>query len=167
MCPRVPCVLGDVNTLNSLVCMLFENALGQKHLKAHLITSADKGRIPHAQLFVGPEGSGTLATAIAYARYLLCGTSNEACHLKFNHLSHPDLHFAFPVATNDKVKKHPVSNLFLEDWRQFINEQPYGSLFNWLQHIGVENKQGQIGVDEAEDVVKKLQLKFSYIFIIV
>jgi DNA polymerase-3 subunit delta' len=69
------------------------------------------------------------------------------------------LHFSFPVTTNDAVKKHPVSNLFLEDWRAFIKEQPYGSLFNWLQHIGVENKQGNIGVDEAETVVKRLQLK--------
>ena len=69
------------------------------------------------------------------------------------------MHFSFPVTTNDAVKKHPVSNLFLEDWREFIKEQPYGSLFNWLQHIGVENKQGNIGVDEAETVVKRLQLK--------
>ena len=37
--------------------------------------------------------------------------------------------------------------------------QPYGSLFNWLQSIGVENKQGMIGVDEALEIVKKLQLK--------
>ncbi|MFD0964639.1 DNA polymerase III subunit [Pseudofulvibacter geojedonensis] len=139
--------------------MRFEEIIGQQHLISHLKTSADNGRIPHAQLFVGPEGSGTLATAIAYARYLLCGLDNEACHLKFDHLSHPDLHFAFPVATNDKVKKHPVSNLFLDDWRTFIKEQPYGNLFDWYKLLGVENKQGQIGVDEAQDIVKKLSLK--------
>ena len=72
---------------------------------------------------------------------------------------HPDLHFAFPVATTDRVKSHPVSNLFLEDWREFIAKNPYGNLFEWLQHIGVENKQGQIGVDEAEEIVKALKLK--------
>jgi len=141
--------------------MLFNEIIGQTHIKNHLKTSADNGRIPHAQLFVGKEGSGTLATAIAYAQYLLCNTSPDAdsCNLKCSNLAHPDLHFAFPVATNDKVKKHPVSNLFLNDWRSFIKEQPYGSLFNWFQHIGVENKQGQIGVDEAEQIVKSLQLK--------
>ena len=37
-----------------------------------------------------------------------------------------NLHFAFPVAVNDKVKKHPVSNLFLDDWRTFIENTPYG-----------------------------------------
>ena len=141
--------------------MLFNQIIGQKHIKNHLQVSAENGRIPHAQLFVGKEGSGTLPMAIAYAQFLLCNSSesSEACNLKCEKLQHPDLHFSFPVTTNDAVKKHPVSNLFLEDWREFIKEQPYGSLFNWLQHIGVENKQGNIGVDEAETVVKRLQLK--------
>lgn len=141
--------------------MLFKDIIGQEHIINHLKTSADNGRIPHAQLFIGNEGSGTLATAIAYAQYLLCVTSDDAvaCNIKCENLAHPDLHFAFPVATNDKVKKHPISNLFLNDWRSFVKEQPYGNLFNWFQHIGIENKQGQIGVDEAEQIVKSLQLK--------
>ena len=141
--------------------MLFNQIIGQDHIKKHLETSAENGRIPHAQLFVGKEGSGTLAMAIAYAQFLLCNFSDDidACNLKCNKLQHPDLHFAFPVTTNDSVKKHPVSDLFINEWRDFIETQPYGSLFNWLQHIGVENKQGLIGVDEAEEVVKKLKLK--------
>ena len=141
--------------------MLFNQIIGQEHIKNHLRTSAENGRIPHAQLFIGNEGSGTLPMAIAYAQYLLCNFSEDtaACAVKCEKLQHPDLHFAFPVTTSDLVKKHPVSNLYLEAWRQFLNEQPYASLFNWLQHIGVANKQGNIGVDEALDVVKKLQLK--------
>ena len=141
--------------------MLFNQIIGQDHIKKHLQKSAENGRIPHAQLFVGKEGCGTLPMAIAYAQFLLCNFSEnaDACNIKCNKLQHPDLHFAFPVTTNDSVKKHAVSNLFLEDWREFIATQPYGSLFNWLQHIGVENKQGLIGVDEAEAVVKKLRLK--------
>ena len=141
--------------------MTFDQIIGQEHLKKHLQQSADNNRIPHAQIFVGKEGSGTLPMAIAYAQYLLCNASkNEAsCHLKCNKLQHPDLHFAFPVTTNDSVKKHPVSNLFLSDWRSFVEKQPYGSLFNWSKQIGVENKQVQIGVDEALDILKKLNLK--------
>jgi len=141
--------------------MLFNQIIGQEHIKKHLKVSAENGRIPHAQLFVGKEGSGTLPMAIAYAQFLLCNFSDnaEVCNLKCDKLQHPDLHFTFPVTSNENVKKHPVSSLFLEDWRSFIETQPYGSLFNWLQHIGVENKQGIIGVDEAEEVVKKLRLK--------
>jgi DNA polymerase-3 subunit delta' len=141
--------------------MLFNQIIGQEHIKKHLQKSAENGRIPHAQLFVGKEGCGTLPMAIAYAQFLLCNLSDDVdtCNIKCNKLQHPDLHFAFPVTTSDSVKKHAVSDLFLEDWREFITTQPYGSLFNWLQHIGVENKQGLIGVDESEAVVKKLKLK--------
>jgi DNA polymerase-3 subunit delta' len=146
--------------------MLFSEVLGLPHIKNHLTTTADKSRIPHAQLFVGPAGSGTLPMAIAYAQYILCNNSagennsgNLACNTKLDQLSHPDLHFAFPVATNDKVKKHPVSNMFLEDWRNFVKKNPYGSLFDWYQSIGIENKQGQMGVDEAQEIVKSLSLK--------
>jgi len=141
--------------------MFFKDVIGQNHIKNHLKSATEIGRIPHAQLFVGKEGFGTLPMAIAYAQYLLCSTSTdeESCKIKCEKLVHPDLHFAFPVTSNEKVKKHPISDLFLEDWRAFMKEQSYGSLYNWLQFIGVENKQGLIGVDEAENIVKSLKLK--------
>ena len=146
--------------------MQFSKVLGLAHIKQHLTSSADVGRIPHAQLFVGPEGCGTLPVAIAYAQYVLCGNKggdNEggdaACNTKCSHLSHPDLHFAFPVSSSESVKKHPVSDYFLEQWREFVDEQPYGDLFDWYRAIGIEKKQGQIGVDEAHDIVRKLSLK--------
>ena len=146
--------------------MLFSEILGLDHIKNYLTTSAENNRIPHAQLFVGANGSGTLPMAIAYAQYILCANrdgdnlnGNKACNIKFDHLSHPDLHFAFPVATNETVKKHPVSNNFLESWRTFIQKTPYGSLFDWHLTIGIEKKQGQIGVNESLEIVKKLSLK--------
>ncbi|MBW1293870.1 ATP-binding protein [Aquimarina litoralis] len=146
--------------------MLFSEILGLTHIKSYLTTSVERGRIPHAQLFVGPSGSGTLPMAIAYAQYILCQNiegentgGNQACNVKFNHLAHPDLHFAYPVATNDKVKKHPTANHFAEEWRSFVKDTPYGSIFDWYVLLGIEKKQGQIGVDEALEVVKKLSLK--------
>lgn len=141
--------------------MKFSEVLGQKHIKSHLITSTDNGRLAHAQLFVGKEGSGMLPMAIAYAQYILCKDkkNKENCELLCSKLSHPDLHFAFPVAANDQVKKHPVSNLFLKEWRAFFADNPYGNLFEWLQYLGIENKQGIMGVDEAEEIVNSLKLK--------
>ncbi|RDY59815.1 ATP-binding protein [Flagellimonas nanhaiensis] len=146
--------------------MLFKNVLGLEHIKNHLVTTAETGRVAHAQLFVGPEGSGILPMAVAYAQYLLCGNSsgenegdNVDCNAKCNSLTHPDLHFAFPVSNSDKVKSHAVSDNYLEEWRHFVKEQPYGNLFDWYRYIGIEKKQGQIGVDEAQDIVKKLSLK--------
>jgi DNA polymerase-3 subunit delta' len=104
--------------------------------------------------------------ALAYARYLLCGNKGgensggeEACNRKCETYSHPDLHFTFPVANSDKIKSHAVSDHYMAEWRVFLKEQPYGNLFDWYRHIGIEKKQGQIGVDDAQDIVKKLSLK--------
>ncbi len=141
--------------------MLFKDVLGHQHIKKHLKQSVANNRIAHAQLFVGNEGVGTLPMAIAYAQFLLCENANnkDACDLKCEKLAHPDLHFSFPVTTNTAVKKDPISNLFIEDWRLFIAQNPYGNLYQWLQHIGVENKQGIINKFEAQQIVKTLKLK--------
>lgn len=146
--------------------MQFSDILGQEHIKNHLITNVKAGRIPHAQLFVGPEGSGTLAMAIAYSQYILCPNSrgedsagNDSCNLKFNSISHPDLHFIYPIATNEEIKSHPTSSDFFKYWREFITDSVYGSIFDWYKHIGIQNKQGQIGVDDALEVIKALSLK--------
>ena len=146
--------------------MKFSEILGQEHIKSHLTKSADLGRIPHAQLFVGPEGSGTLPMAIAYAQYIICSNqngensgSNEACNLKFQKTSHPDLHFIYPTVSTEDVKTKPKSIDFITEWRQFLEHNPYGSLFDWYQMLGVKNKQGEIRVDDAQEILKSLALK--------
>ncbi|MEN9322767.1 MAG: hypothetical protein RIT03_1819 [Bacteroidota bacterium] len=146
--------------------MLFSSLLGHEHLISHLTKTANAGRIPHAQLFVGPEGCGTLAVAIAYAQYILCqnqdsenNTGNAACNLKFETISHPDLHFIFPTVTTEEVKSKPKSTDFSTEWRQFVSQNPYGSLFDWYQVLGVQNKQGEIRVTDAQEIVKSLSLK--------
>ena len=100
--------------------------------------------------------------AIAYGRELLCGPSDknvDGCNLKVSNLKHPDLHFVYPVANTPEIKSKAISLNFIEHWREFLNANPYGNLFDWYAHIGIENKQGKIGKDEAEDLIKKLSLK--------
>lgn len=146
--------------------MQFSTILGQEHIKNHLTRSATLGRIPHAQLFVGPEGSGTLAMAIAYSQYILCNNQNsenangnESCNLKFEKISHPDLHFVYPTVTTEDVKTKPKSIDFITEWREFIIQNSYGGLFDWYSILGVQNKQGEIRVDDAAEMLKTLSLK--------
>jgi len=134
---------------------VLSNPLTKKYLKETIYTD----RIAHAQLFIGEEGVGTLPTAIAYATEILTKTGNDNTKIKCEHLTHPDLHFAYPTATTTKIKDHPYSTLFLEEWRQFINKNPYGTLFDWYQFIGIVNKQGKIGVDDAKEITSNLSLK--------
>lgn len=138
--------------------MLWEKIAGQENIKQKLKESVAEGRISHAQLFAGKEGSGALSLAIAYAGEILAKEKGEAALAKVHSLQHPDLHFSYPVAATDSVKDKPVSSQFLREWREFYLKNPYGNIFDWLQFLGIEKKQGNISVNEAQEIVKSLSL---------
>ena len=137
--------------------MTFEAIIGQSFLTTHLKQGIDSGRIPHAQLFVGKQGVGVLPMAIAYADYLM--THQDGGLNNMNPLTHPNIHYVYPVTTSDKVKSKPISTNYLTEWRSFIETNPYGSIHDWYDVVGVGNKQGAIGVEEANDMVSKMSLK--------
>ena len=145
--------------------MAFTEIIGQNHIKSHLSTSVENGRIPHAQILSGMNGSGLLTLAIAYASELLSRQYQKesqeymATSNKVKKLIHPDLHFVYPVNTNDNIKKNAISDNYASEWREFVLQNPYASLFEWMQFIGVEKKQGNISKYEAESISKKLSLK--------
>lgn len=147
--------------------MLFSEIIGHEDIKKKLVQSVKDNRVAHAQLFLGPEGSGKLALAIAYAQYINCAnrTENDSCGVcpscrKFQALAHPDLHFIFPTTTNKSVKKDPESELFLTEWREYIEKcEAYADLSSWYNTLDVENKQGAINVRDAATIMRKLNLK--------
>ena len=145
--------------------MFFRDVIGQEAVKARLIQSVDEERVSHAQMFAGPEGSGSLALALAYAQYVSCinkqnGDSCGECVScrKYKKLIHPDLHFVFPVVKTPKFKD-PVSDNFLGEWRNVVLQNPYFNLEDWFALIGVENAQGLIYAHESEEIIHKLNLK--------
>ena len=85
-----------------------------------------------------------------------CGTC-PAC-IKANQLIHPDIHFSYPVITKKPGEK-PISTDFIKEWREFISSTPYGNVYDWLQFIDAENKQGNITANECNDIIRKLSLK--------
>ncbi|MEO5569664.1 MAG: hypothetical protein ABIS37_01940 [Bacteroidia bacterium] len=144
--------------------MQFSEIIGQQAVKQRLIYSVNENRIAHAQLFFGPEGSGNLALAIAYAQFLSCESrmENDSCgHCssckKYNKLIHPDLHFSYPTAPLKDRKARSLE--FAKEWREAIIENPYLGLQDWYEFIGVENKQGFISVEESAEIVRRLTLK--------
>lgn len=145
--------------------MQFKEIIGQNAVKNRLIQSVKDERVSHAQLFAGPPGTGKLALAIAYAQYVACTNrhDNDSCGecpscKKYRKLIHPDLHFVFPVIKTPKFKE-PVSDNFIEEWRQMIAKNPYFSLDQWFENIGVENSQGLIYSHQSEEIIRKLNLK--------
>lgn len=166
--------------------MLFKNIIGQEAIKEQLIEMVQHNRLSHALLFLGKEGSGGLPLAIAFAQYvsLLPDKSQEtllfdepveiklpstaaeadvwvqkqASFSKAEQLVHPDIHYSYPVITK-KTGTAPISNDYATEWREFIQQFPYGNVYDWLQFIGAENKQGNITANECNDIIRKLNLK--------
>ncbi len=145
--------------------MLFSDINVAQDLKNRLIQAVKKGRVPHAQLFLGQGGRGGLSLALAYAQYISCENpgENDACGKcdsckKYNHLAHPDLHFVFPVVKTPKNSK-PFSIDFIEQWKKFVQSTNFHTLEDWLKFLGYENAQPQIYVHEAENIIKTLNYK--------
>ena len=78
--------------------------------------------------------------------------------IKASKLIHPDIHFSYPVIPRKSGDK-PISTDYLPEWREFFVQFPYGNVFDWLQFLGAENKQGNITASECADILRKLSLK--------
>jgi DNA polymerase-3 subunit delta' len=143
--------------------MQFKHIAGQEAVKQRLINTVDENRVSHAQLFLGPEGSGSLALAIAYAQYLCCedkqpGDSCGVCSScrKYQKLMHPDLHFSYPFFAKDK---NDTALSFIEQWREALLANTYLSLDIWRSYLDAENKQANINIAECHQIIKKLSFK--------
>ena len=169
--------------------MQFSSIIAQQHVKQQLSEMVQSNRLPHALLFLGKEGNGALQLAIAFAQYVVCEkvngrqstvqgpslfgeesatgkqptASNDSCGecsgcKKANQFVHPDIHFSYPVVTK-KPGTAPKSVDYANEWREFIKLYSYGNVYDWLQFIGAENKQGNITANEYSDIIHKLSLK--------
>jgi DNA polymerase III subunit delta' len=94
---------------------------------------------------------------------LTSGDGSDSCGIcpacqKAAQLIHPDIHFSYPVIPKKSGDK-PISTDYIKEWREFISIHPYGNVYDWLQFIGAENKQGNITAEECNDINRKISLK--------
>lgn len=138
--------------------MRFQDIIGQGAVKERLQTMLRSGRVPHALLFAGPEGSGALPCALALAQRVLCsnptaeGDSCGACPacVKAAKFVHPDLHAVFPIV---KLSTSDDTLTYLPAWRDQVTRQPYFALADWIRQMerykSNEGAEAE-GVQEAE-----------------
>ncbi len=168
--------------------MSFNSIIGQQAVKEQLVHMVQHNRLSHALLFLGKEGSGALQLAMAFAQYITCTPKppegglfaassstiedpnsplgvrgNDSCGTcpsckKALELVHPDIHFSYPVITRKSGDK-PIATDFITEWREFVKISLYGNVYDWLQFINAENKQGNITAHECNDILRKLSLK--------
>jgi DNA polymerase III subunit delta' len=147
--------------------MQFRDIIGQEDTKARLRKSFHEGRMAHALMLLGPDGSGCLPLALAFVQYISCAQRNkeDSCGTcptcrKIAHLQFADLHFSFPF-----FNKHPFGQGantcadWIHDFRECVLEQPYLDIDTWRSTITLDNKMLQISVDEAGQIIKQLSLR--------
>jgi len=146
--------------------MRFSDITGLDEIKERLVRSVQSNKVAHAQLFTGRSGAPNLPMALAYATYLNCeNPAEDACGtcascLKNAKYIHPDLHFVFPVSgTKDVKTKDAVSQKFLKEWRTFLLNDPHGTIEQWAEAYGGENKQVNISKEESRQIIRNLSLK--------
>jgi DNA polymerase-3 subunit delta' len=145
--------------------MLFKDIIGNEVAKSRLLQTVRESRVSHAQLFLGPEGSGKVQLAIAYAQYINCTnrTETDSCGVcpscaKYNKLIHPDLHFVFPSAATGDTKA--LSKNYIHKWREYLLENKFHASFNdWINFLGVERKQAIINKDDCNEIIRTLSYK--------
>src|ERR1700738_2788878 len=69
--------ISHLKSITYFAPMQFKQIVGQDVVKQRLINSVKENRVSHAQLFLGPGGSGSLPLAVAYAQYLSCENKQE------------------------------------------------------------------------------------------
>lgn len=145
----------------------FRDVVGQEEVKQLLMSSVRGGKMPHALLLTGAEGSGKLPLALALARYLLCQnrSADDACGTcpscrMMDRLAHPDLHFVFPIVRK-KAGKDSVCDDYLPQWREMLERSAYVGLPQWMEKMDAGNQQPQIYVRESDEIQRKLSLKSS------
>jgi DNA polymerase-3 subunit delta' len=143
--------------------MQFRDIIGQEEVKSHLIQTVKENRISHAQLFLGPEGCGSLPLALAYAQFIACENrqADDSCGdcspcRKYGKLIHPDLHFSYPFFAKHK---EDTSQSFIKEWRDAFLSNPYLNLDEWRNHLDAENKQANINIAECHQIIQKLSFK--------
>ena len=142
--------------------MTFNEVIGQQEAQERLKQMAESGHLPHALMLCGPEGSGKMALATAFACYLLDnGTPSAKAMLE--KLEHPDLHFTYPTIKLPSMGSDhkPVSEDFAKEWHELIMQGPYFTMDEWMQAMGGENQQAIITAGESDELVRKLSLKSS------
>jgi DNA polymerase-3 subunit delta' len=145
--------------------MLFSDIVGQQHVKDGLVKMWQGNHFPHAILLLGNEGTGGLPMALALAQYIFCENKkeNDACGAcpscsKAARMEHPDLHLSFPTIT-PKPGAKAMSKYYMQEFREFVAQTPYGTTYEWLQYINAENKQGNLTAEECREIIDTLNLK--------
>ncbi|MCP4457020.1 MAG: DNA polymerase III subunit delta [Cytophagales bacterium] len=151
---------------NSKIGMQFQDIPGQSPVKTALIQASERNKMAHAQLFSSVEGGAGLALALAYSSHILCtnkagGDSCGTCPscLRVQKGIHPDVHYFFPKTSIKDSDYDKKLGGFIQSFRDFIQERPFGLLSDFALQAGYENKVLNISKEDSRRLIKTVSMK--------
>lgn len=132
--------------------MIFDSIRGNSDVKKALAGMVDSGRVPHALMLYENDGCGAMLFALGFLERLM-GSQ------KVQRLTHPDVHFVFPVTKGSKVSTDkPTSESYMRYWNELVTSHPFFLESDVDEALGIEGKSSIIAVAEAKSILDKLSL---------
>lgn len=133
--------------------MLFNEILGQEHLKQMVQNSLEKKNFPQSSIIIDKDSYGGFLFALAVSEQLLFDMSKTKRSL----LNHPDLHFLFPLfsAKDDAAELN-------KEWLAYIQGSGYPNIMGWKSASNSTGSQASIRTKEIEEMHRSAGLKSFY-----
>jgi len=133
--------------------MLFNEILGQEHLKKMVQNSLEKKSFPQSNIIIDKDEYGGLLFALAISEQLLDDQPNKEGGL----LNHPDLHFVFPLfsAKDDAAELN-------KEWLLYLQNTSFPNIVGWKSASNSSGSQASIRTKEIEEMHRSAGLKSFY-----
>jgi DNA polymerase-3 subunit delta' len=148
---------------------MWRNVIGQEKVIEKLKSAFKAGRISHAYLFYGNEGTGKDAAAIEFAKLLNCKNlvnESEACDKcenckKISEFKSEYFHFicALPAGKSEQTDSDPIEKLATTDFEAYM-EQLFLKSKNPYYRINIPNA-NNIRINSIRDLISKSYLSTS------
>lgn len=113
--------------MNGGILMDFKSIVGHEDIIKHFKSSIEIGRVSHAYIICGEEGSGRMALAFSYAKTLLCEKGGEdACNeckscKQADSSNHPDIiyvkHEKPNIISIDEIREQVVNTISIKPYQ--------------------------------------------------
>ncbi|HEY3251876.1 MAG TPA: hypothetical protein VGK25_12260 [Ignavibacteria bacterium] len=149
---------------------MWNNVIGQEKVKEKIRSLYKAGRLSHAYLFYGSEGTGKDAIAIELAKLLNCSNvqnGDEACNkcescrkISAFHSEYFNLICALPAGRAEETDSDPIEKLTAGDFDAYIEQLKLKSE-NPYHQINIPNA-NNIRINSIRDLASKIYLSASH-----
>ncbi len=144
--------------------MIWRDISGLEDIKKYLVNLHLHGKIPHALLFKGEDGTAVLPLVLGFVQYLYCDNPQDiypcgqckSCK-QSQHLFHPGFKLIIPkFSTSSQKDEAKGSGDIIEEFYRLFQHNIFVSFDDILREVKGKNKQAIISVQEIHQVIESV-----------